>query len=109
MTSATLALQRALLAHLRADATLATSALAGHIHDAAPRDASFPHLVVEEATTRDRSGLAAALTEHRLALRVLSRKGGRHEALSLAGLVEAALDDAPLALDGHRERHSVLG
>lgn len=102
MTSATLALQTAVLARLRADPALAASALAGHIHDAAPRDASFPHLVVEEATSRDRSGLAAPLTEHRLTLRVLSRKGGRHEALALAGLVEAALDGPTLVLGGHR-------
>ena len=102
MTAAHLALQTAILARLRADASLAASALAGRIHDAAPRDAGFPHLVVEETVSRDRSGLDAPLAEHRVVLRVLSRKGGRREALTLAGLVEAALEADDLVLAGHR-------
>lgn len=102
MTAAALALQTAMLARLRADAGLAASPLAGRIYDAAPRDAAFPHLVVDEATSRDRSGLATPLAEHRIALRILSRKGGRREALVAAGLVEAALATDDLVLDGHR-------
>lgn len=102
MTAAALALQTAILDRLRADAALAASPLAARLHDAAPRDAAFPHLVVDEATTRDRSGLDAPLAEHRLTLRLFSRKGGRREVLTLAGLVEAALESADLVLDGHR-------
>lgn len=102
MTSATLALQAAVLARLRADTGLAASDLSGRIHDAAPRDAAFPHLVIEEAVARDRSGLDAPLAEHRIALRLHSRGGGRHRAAVLAGLVEAALETGDLALDGHR-------
>lgn len=102
MTTAALALQTAVLDRLRADPDLAASALAGRLFDAAPRDAAFPHLVVDEATARDRSGLAAPLVELRLTLRIASRRGGRREVLTLAGLVEAALADADLPLDGHR-------
>lgn len=102
MTSASLALQTAVLARLVADPDLAASALDGRIWDAAPRDPGFPHLVVDEAVSRDRSGLDAPLAEHRLTLRVFSRKGGRREALTLAGRIEAALEAADLALDGHR-------
>ena len=100
--TASLALQTAVLERLRGDAAVAASPLAGRVHDAAPRDASFPHLVVDEAVSRDRSGLAAPLAEHRLSLRLFSRKGGRHEVATLAGLVETALTDADLTLDGHR-------
>lgn len=102
MTVAALALDAAVLARLRADPGLAASPLAGRIHDAAPRDAAYPHLVVAEETTRDRSGLDAPLLEHRLTLRLRSRHGGRREVLALAGLVDAALTAGDLALDGHR-------
>ena len=102
MTAAALALQTAVLARLVADTGLAASALAGRIFDAVPRAAAFPHLAVGPATVRDRSGLDAPLAEHRLTLRIFSRKGGRREVLTLAGLAEAALDGASLALDGHR-------
>lgn len=102
MTSAALALQTAILARLADDAALAASPLAGRIWDAAPRDPGFPHLVVDAGVTRDRSGLDTPLAEHRLTLRVFSRKGGRREALTLAGLVETALETGDLALDGHR-------
>ncbi len=100
--TATLALQTAILDRLRADPDLAASPLAGRIFDAAPRDAAFPHLAVAEAIGRDRSGLDARLDEHRLALRVASRKGGRREVSILVGHVETALEAADLVLDGHR-------
>jgi len=102
MTTALLALRDAVLARLGADAALAASPLAGRIFDAAPRDAAFPHLVVDEATSRDRSGLDTPLAEHRLTLRIFSRKGGRREALTLAGLAETALEAGDLTLAGHR-------
>ena len=102
MTAAALALQSAILARLRADPSLAASPLAGRLFDAAPREAAFPHLFVDEAVVRDRSGLDAPLAEHRLTLRIFSRKGGRREVATLAGSVETALDVAAMALDGHR-------
>lgn len=104
MTAA--ALLSAVLARLRADAVLASD-LGGRVWDCAPRDAAFPHLVVEEISSRDRSGVDARLDEHRLAVRVLSRAGGRREALTLLARIEALLvPDDPvadgLALDGAR-------
>ncbi|MDK9697790.1 MAG: DUF3168 domain-containing protein [Siculibacillus sp.] len=100
--TAALALQMAVLERLRDDPAVAASPLAGRIHDAAPRDAAFPHLVVDEAVSRDRSGLDAPLAEHRLSLRLFSRKGGRREVAALAGLIETALEASDLALGGHR-------
>lgn len=104
MTLSTAALRTALLAALRADAGLAAAPLAGRIHDAAPRDAAFPHLVLDEVVSRDRSGLEAPLDEHRIVLRVFSRAGGRTEALAIAEAAAAVLA-APLVLDRH---HLVL-
>ncbi len=100
--TAALALQTAILERLRVDPDLAASPLSGRLFDAAPRDAAFPHLTIAEVTTRDRSGLDTPLAEHRLTLRVHSRKGGRREVLVLAGHVERALEAGDLALDGHR-------
>ena len=100
--TAALALQTAILERLRADPDLAASPLADRIFDAAPRDAALPHLAVAEVTTRDRSGLDTPLDEHRVTLRVFSRKGGRREVLTLAGRVESVLGVGDLTLDGHR-------
>ncbi|WP_228259404.1 DUF3168 domain-containing protein [Siculibacillus lacustris] len=102
MTTAAHALLTVILARLRADAGLAAPPLAGRVFDAPPRDAAFPHLVVDAITSRDRSGLDAPLDEHRLTLRILSRAGGRGEASGLAAAVERALLAPGLSLAGHR-------
>lgn len=88
MTAA--ALLAATLAALRADAELVAT-LGPRIWDCAPRDAAFPHLVVKDLVTRDRSGVAAPLEEVRFSLRILSRSGGRAEALALAARAEAVV------------------
>lgn len=95
------ALLSAVLAALRADAEITRRS--GHrIWDCAPRDAAFPHLVVEELVERDRSGQDAPLDEVRLALRILSRGGGRGEALAIAARAEAVLLDLPPMPPGSR-------
>lgn len=99
--SAALALSSAVLVALRADPVLLTG-LGGAIFDAAPRDPAFPHLVVEEAIVRDRSGLDAPLEEIRLTLKIFSRSGGRAEVGRLAERAESVLDAASLAPDGMR-------
>lgn len=99
--SASLALGAAVLAALRADPTLA-AALGTRIWDAAPRDPGFPHLVLDEVVSRDRSGLDASLEDNRLTLKIASRVGGRAEAARLAEQVETVLAGASLAPVGHR-------
>lgn len=99
--SAAPALMAAVLARLRGDAVLA-GRLAGRIFDTAPRDAAFPHLVVDEVTSRDRSGLDAPLEDLSLTLRVLSRTGGRTEVHAIADRVVDLLTPSDLALDGTR-------
>lgn len=99
--SAAPALIAAVLARLRGDAALA-GRLGTRIWDTAPRDAAFPHLVVDEVTSHDRSGLDAPLEDLSLTLRILSRAGGRAEVHAIADRVIDLLVDADLALDGTR-------
>jgi hypothetical protein len=96
------ALLAAIVARLRADPALSGPPLDARIHDAPPRDAAFPHLVVEPVTSTDASGLDAPLERHRLALRIVSRAGGRGEAARLAATAERVLAEAPPDPEGHR-------
>lgn len=102
MTVAAQALVAALVGRLRADPILAAPPLSARIHDAPPRDASFPHVAVDTVTTTDASGLDAPLERHRLVLKIASRAGGRGEAARLADRIERVLDDDPPVPDGHR-------
>ncbi|ATQ42135.1 DUF3168 domain-containing protein [Caulobacter mirabilis] len=98
-----LALQQALLAHLRADPALA--ALLGdppRIHDAPPQARVFPHLVFGRAETRPWGGLDGEGLEHALTLTCLSHFDGAEEAKAVIAAVRARLHGADLALDGHR-------
>lgn len=99
--SAAQSLVTSLLAALRADTALAAD-LGSRIHDAAPRDPVFPHLVVADVTVRDRSGVDAALEEARATLEVFSRAGGRAEAARIAEQVETVLLAAVLSPAGRR-------
>lgn len=99
--SAAQSLVAAMLAALRADATLAAD-LATRIHDAAPRDPVFPHLVVADVTVRDRSGVDTTLEEVRATLEIFSRAGGRAEAARIAERVETMLLATSLAPAGRR-------
>ena len=60
-----LALQKALVAHLSADATL-TALLGGRVWDAAPAEAALPHLLIGRSESRpvnaDGGGIEQALT-----------------------------------------------
>lgn len=99
--TAALALTTTVLAALRAD-TILIATLGDRIWDAAPRDPGFPHLVVDETASRDRSGVDASLEETRLTLKIFSRAGGRAEAARLAERVETVLTGATLAPTGRR-------
>jgi len=97
-----LALQKALIAHLKADG--AVQALLGdpvRIWDAAPADALFPHLLIGRCESRplgaDGGGIEQALT-----LTVVSRFRGTEEAKAVLGAVRSALTDAALEADGVR-------
>jgi hypothetical protein len=102
MTGHEAALQKALIAHLRADAAL--RALLGdpaRVWDAAPRGAGYPHLLIGRSESRpveaDGCGVAHVLT-----LRCASRFEGTEEAKAICAAVRAAVHEAALEADGVR-------
>lgn len=96
MRSASLQLQAAVLA-------LARAALAPvNLTDGGQRNASVPFASIDEITSRRRDGLLAVIEEHRFAIRIWSKAGGKAEAITLADKVIAALDDATPAMADHR-------
>ena len=96
------ALQKALIAHLRADAAL--KALLGdpaRIWDAAPRGAGYPHLLIGRSESRPVEADGCGV-EHQLTLRCASRFEGTEEAKAICAAVRAAVHEAALEADGVR-------
>ncbi|MDB5569073.1 MAG: hypothetical protein JWN93_256 [Hyphomicrobiales bacterium] len=100
--SPAIALRKAMRDRLLANSALLARLGAQRIHDEAPRAAATPYVTFTQAQMRDWSTMTDRGAEHVLNLDVWSSRPGAHEALEIAALVAAALDDAPLALDGHR-------
>ena len=100
MTSAALALQKAVYAALTADAGVG-ALIGGRIYDGAPRNAAFPYATFGRTTHSDWSTGTEDGAEHRLILDVWSRAHGKSECHTIAQAIRAALHDAVLALDGH--------
>ena len=101
-TASTAALRAAIHDALVADSPL-TSLLGGpRVYDEPPRDALFPYVTLGEARVTDWSTGTERGEEHQLTLHAWSRQGGHKEAHLVAGALLQALDDAPLALSGHR-------
>jgi len=102
VTAPAFALQEAMRQALLAHGPL--SALLGgpHIHDAPPRGVTAPHVSFAEIETRDWSDAGAMAHEHFVTLRVSTNERGRGLAQAIAGEIEAVLDNANLALDGHK-------
>jgi hypothetical protein len=100
MTHPALALQKAVVAALVADA--AVGALIGdRIYDAPPRDAQFPYLTIGGTRILDWSTGSDTGAEHRVTLDVWSRERGKRQCYQIMEAVEAALHDAALTLDDH--------
>jgi hypothetical protein len=98
-----LALQKALLAHLRSDAALA--ALLGdppRIHDVAPQAADWPMVLFGRAESRPWGGLEGEGVEHVLTLTCLSRFDGAEEAKAIVAALRARLHGGEVALEGWR-------
>jgi Protein of unknown function (DUF3168) len=92
----------ALWAAIRARLQDAPSLGPNRVHDGPPRNAAFPYVALDAQEWRDRSGLDAPLIEHRVTLKVFSRKGGQREAATLVDTIETALMATPLTPTGHR-------
>lgn len=94
------ALQKALVAALKADAAV-DALLGGRVWDQAPEGAGFPHLLVGRCESRpldaDGGGVEQALT-----LTAVSRFAGTEEAKAISAAVRARLHEATLEADGVR-------
>src|SRR4029078_3322525 len=100
--AASAALRAAVHAALIADHALVASLGGPKIYDEPPREATFPYVALGETRVADFSDGGEAGLEHHLTLHAWSRQGGQREAHVIAGALLQALDDAPLALAGHR-------
>lgn len=102
MPMANVALRAAVQSALAADAALGAALGGARVYDEPPRGVAFPYVTLGEARLSDMSGDGALLQEHQITLHAWSRQGGHREAHVIAGALLQALDDAPLALSGHR-------
>ncbi|MDP3801340.1 MAG: DUF3168 domain-containing protein [Phenylobacterium sp.] len=102
MSAHELALQKALIVHLRANpAVRALLGEAARIWDGAPTDTAFPHLLIGRSESRPVAADGGGV-EHALTLTVASRFRGTEEAKAVMAAVRLALDDAILEADGVR-------
>lgn len=99
MTSASLAVQRALFAAFAAESGLAT--LTG-VYDAVPAEASAPYLTLGPDIVTDWSGKTAVGHEHRIQLAVWDSGPGMARAKTLLAAVETAVRALNGTVDGHR-------
>lgn len=102
MSSPVLALRRAILAALLADGALTASLGGAHVYDEAPPGAPAPRIALSDVQSRDWSAQNSSGAEQIVVLSVFSGARGMREALDIADRVVALLDEAPLALAGHR-------
>lgn len=94
------ALQKALVAHLRADAAL-QALLDDRVWDAAPEAPTCPHLLIGRGESRPLRADGGGM-EHLLTLTVVSRFRGTEEVKAVLAAVRLRLADARLEADGVR-------
>ncbi|WP_395689459.1 DUF3168 domain-containing protein [Aestuariivirga sp.] len=92
------AVRAALLAHAPLTALLGGA----HVYEELPRGAPACFIEVTEVETRDWSTADKTAHEHFLTLAVRTNSRSRALAQKLSGEIEAALDGAALAVEGHR-------
>lgn len=95
-----LALQKGILARLKADVTL-DALTGGRVWDAAPPDAVYPHVKLGRSQSRPVAG-GGGVIEHQLTLIVASRFCGTEEARAMAAAVRLCLSEAVIEADGVR-------
>lgn len=103
MSDAVLALRAAVQARLASDGPLTGLIGAERIFDEAPRAMRGLYVVHGDVEARDWSAGDGRGCEQEFALVVwAAQSGSGRQALEAAGLIVAALDEAVLALEGHR-------
>ena len=101
-TSPVVALRKAIRLRLIADATLLARLGGPNVFDEAPREAIPPYVAFGDAGLRDLSTVSDHGAEQFAVLHVWSLQRGLREALEIGDRISALLDDAALALEGHR-------
>ena len=71
------------------------------VYDAVPAQPTYPYVTVARSESRPVNADGGG-TEHRLTLTSVSQYGGVEEARALTAALREVLEDAALALDGHR-------
>jgi ribosomal protein S18 acetylase RimI-like enzyme len=102
VNSPALALQQAMRSALLAHAPLLVLLGGAHVHEEMPRGAPASYVVFEAIETRDWSVADAKAHEHFVTIAVRTNSRSRKLAQDVLAEIEAALDNRPLALDGHR-------
>ncbi len=100
--NAALALQQAMRAALLADAPLLALLGGAHVFDEVPRGEPPLHVAFGTIETRDWSTATDKAHEHFVTLEVATNERGRALAQAICERIEAVLDQAALALAGHR-------
>jgi Protein of unknown function (DUF3168) len=100
--NAALALQQAMRAALLADTSLLALLGGAHVFDEMPRGERAPYVAFAAIETRDWSVMDQKAHEHFITLDVASNERGRAQAQAICNRIEAVLDNAGLALNGHR-------
>ena len=100
--TSSLALQRAMRARLIAHAPLVALLGGPAIYDDVPQGMREPYVSFGDIATRDWSTNVDRGEEHLVTLHVWSRQRGKKEAYDIIAEIDAALDGASLALEGHR-------
>lgn len=102
MSAHELALQKALIAHLKEDVAVQTLLGApARIWDAPPDGPAFPHLLIGRSESRPVRADGGGV-EHALTLTVVSRFRGTEEAKAVLAAVRLRLANAELEADGVR-------
>lgn len=96
-----LALRKAIIARLVANATLVDALGGAKIYDEAPRGAETPYALFTDAQMRDWSAQSSRGAEQYLTLAVVTTQRGISGALGVAQQIINLLDEAPLTLVGH--------
>lgn len=96
-----IALRKAIIAFILADARLAAMLGGPKVFDEAARAAEAPYVVFAEAQMRDWSAQLSRGAEQFLIMSVYSTQRGLREALDIGQRIVALLDEAPLTLESH--------
>ena len=94
------ALEKAIVRHLRNDATLTGLLNGPKIYDHAPRREETPYITVGDIETTAWDTFRARGHQHRLTLHVWTDHRGRREAFGILHRLDELLDEAALTLDG---------